>query len=132
MGAKKKAMGEAKRATKEAIPLVRGTDVQLKRPADIAQARENVVSLIRDSATEIATAAIEKAIAGELASAKYLFELAGLHPAKEETMQEHTEDSQAFALLRRMALPTGEVICDNDEAAGETARAVVEDARSDA
>lgn len=118
-------------------PVAKGA-VQTKKPVDIVQARENVASLVRNSATEIATRVIEEAKAGQLASAKYLFEVAGLYPATEETRAVGTESSLAHTLLKRMGLPTEPVICENDrgaaalsgdakETARETARAAAED-----
>ncbi len=87
--------------------------VPTKKPVDIVQARENVANLVRNSAAEIAMGMIEGAKAGQLASAKYLFEVAGLYPATEETEVERTEDSLAYTLLKRMGLPTEPVISEN-------------------
>jgi hypothetical protein len=129
----KKATRISEAATKDSVTQKKSTqdtDAQMKTPVDVAEAREKVASLVTASASEIASSVIEKAIAGELASAKYLFEVAGLYPAQEEPPVALTEDSQAYALLRRMASPSETGICDNDHVAQETAGVSVEEAGS--
>jgi hypothetical protein len=84
-------------------------------PADFAQVRKNIATLVRGSAEEIATAFIAGAKAGQLAPAKYLFEAVGLYPATEETL-EKAEDPLAYTLLKRMGLANEAVIGDEDEA----------------
>ena len=104
-----------------------------KNPVDIVDARENVTKLVRDAAIEIALGVIEGAKAGQLASAKYLFEVAGLYPAAEEAAAARPEDSLAYILLKRMGLPTEPVIREEDqvpaalgrESKAETAPSVV-------
>ena len=76
--------------------------------------RENINSLVVESAEDIASKVIEVAKNGQLASAKYLFEAVGLYPATEETRAKAPKDSLAYTLLRRMGLPTEPVICDED------------------
>lgn len=86
------------------------------KAVDIVQARENVATVVRNSATEIAKGLIEGAKAGQLASAKYLFEVAGLYPAAaEQTVTARPEDSLAHILLKRMELPTEPVIREDDQ-----------------
>lgn len=102
--AKKKALGKRNPAAKMSVPKENLT--RTPKPVDAAQARENVASLVRASATEIATGVLTVAKAGQLASAKYLFEMAGLFPAMEEASATIPEDSLAHTLLRRMGQPT--------------------------
>jgi hypothetical protein len=130
----KKANGKNRGRAKESV---RESTVQTKKPVDVVQARENVAALVRDSGSEIARGMIESAKVGQLAAAKYLFELAGLYPATEETEAVRVEDSLAHTLLRRMGLPIEPVISNSRRAlAGltegakaprERARAVTED-----
>jgi len=62
--------------------------------------------MVGNSATELVAGMINAAAAGELAPAKYLFEMAGLYPATEETeATDPQEDSLAHILLKRMGLP---------------------------
>jgi hypothetical protein len=85
-----------------------------KKPKDMVQVRENINNLVRDSAEEIATGVIKVAKTGQLTSAKYLFEAAGLYPATEQTMAKPLEGSLAYTLLKRMGLPVEPVVCDED------------------
>ncbi len=84
-----------------------------KEPVDMARVRKDISNMVGNSATEIAAGMIHAALAGELAPAKYLFEMAGLHPATEETeAADPEEDSLAHILLKRMGLPIEPVIKD--------------------
>jgi len=109
VGIKKATVKEGRTARES----VQENTVPTKKPVDVVQARENVADLVRNSAAEIAMGMIEGAKAGQLASAKYLFEVAGLYPATEETEVERAEDSLAYTLLKRMGLPTEPVISEN-------------------
>jgi len=57
---------------------------------------------------------VKVAMTGQLASAKYLFEVVGLYPATEQTAAGPGENSLADTLLARMGLPLEPVICDED------------------
>ena len=81
------------------------------------EVRENINELVRASAELIAIEVIKVALTGQLATAKYLFEAAGLYPATEQTAATPAAGSLAFTLLKRMGLPTEPVIFDEDEAA---------------
>src|SRR5579862_1780986 len=106
-----KARGNSKTAKRASI---QKTDVAKKRPVNIVEAREKVARLVSVSAPQIAIKVIKQAKAGQLASVKYMFEMVGLYPAKEEAVPEGTEDSPAYRLLKRMASPSEPVICEDD------------------
>jgi hypothetical protein len=72
-------------------------------PKDLVEARKGISDVVRVSATSIVAALIEKAEKGEVAPAKYLFEMVGLYPATAETSSK-PEDSLAYTLLQRMGL----------------------------
>jgi hypothetical protein len=108
---KKKAKSRSKGTAKKSAKKSAGSK---KKPVDLVQVRENINSLVGDSAEDIANKVIEFAKNGQLASAKYLFEAVGLYPATEETRAKAPEDSLAFTLLKRMGLPTEPVICDEE------------------
>jgi hypothetical protein len=72
--------------------------------ADMAMMRENVKRLVEESAEQIAIAMIGAAKGGQVAAAKYLFEMMGLYPATEETTVKPKEDSVAFTLFKKMGL----------------------------
>jgi hypothetical protein len=111
--AKGKGKGTAKKSAKKSV----GT----KNPKDVVEVRENINELVRASAELIAIEVIKVALTGQLATAKYLFEAAGLYPATEQTAATPAAGSLAFTLLKRMGLPTEPVIFDEDEpAAGLT------------
>jgi len=103
----------AEMPAKEPTKKDEGSDA--KKPMDMAQARENVNDLVRESAAAIATGVINTAKSGQLASAKYLFEAAGLYPATGQTIERPVEDSLAYTLLRRMGLPLEPVVADDDD-----------------
>jgi hypothetical protein len=105
----KKRKGKSKAAAKKSA---KNKVQSTKKPVDMVQVRENINSLVGNSAEDIASGVIEVAKTGQLASAKYLFEAVGLYPATEETRAKAPEDSLAYTLLRRIGLPTEPVICD--------------------
>jgi hypothetical protein len=108
----KKAKGKSKETTKKSAEKSEGRP---KKPADIVKVRENITNMVTNSAKAIANQVIEDAKSGQLASVKYLFEVAGLYPATEETAAALPEHSLAHTLLRRMGLPTEPVIRDEDQ-----------------
>ncbi|MFZ0279246.1 MAG: hypothetical protein WAL60_20255 [Candidatus Sulfotelmatobacter sp.] len=107
--AKGKSKGTAKKAAKEKAPATKRTPSK-KKGKDIVQVRENINELVKDSAKDIATEVIKVAKTGQLASAKYLFEAAGIYPATEQTTVNPIERSLAHTLLTRMGLPLDPVI----------------------
>jgi len=105
--AKEKSKGTAKKSAKRSTS-------RTKKPADMVQVRENINSLVRLAARDIAREIIKVAKTGQLASAKYLFEAVGLYPPTEETLKKPLEDSLAHTLLTRMGLPTEPIIGEED------------------
>jgi len=94
-----------------------------KTPKDFAEVRRNIANLVRASASTIAKKAIKLAEDGQLAQVKYLFEAVGLYPPTADTAP-RPEDSLAYALLKRMGLPTEPVIWEEDEVSATAAGAV--------
>src|SRR5271163_2442604 len=117
MSMKKKAKGKSKRTAKKTVakkaPAKRRA-ASKKKGKDIAQVRANISELVKDSAKDIATEVIKVAKTGQLASAKYLFEAAGIYPATEQATVNPIERSLAHTLLTRMGLPLEPVICDEE------------------
>ncbi|MGA9542103.1 MAG: hypothetical protein WBQ85_00930 [Candidatus Sulfotelmatobacter sp.] len=111
--AKGKSKGTAKKGSKEKAS-AKTRDPSKKKGKDIVQVRENINELVKDSAKDIATEVIKVAKTGQLASAKYLFEAAGIYPATEQTTVNPIERSLAHTLLTRMGLPLDPVICDEE------------------
>jgi hypothetical protein len=121
-GTQGKSKETTKKPAKKDVP-------EKKEQVDIVKVRESIANLVGASAELIATRVIEVAKSGQLAPAKYLFEMAGLYPATEETAAKPQGDSLAHTLLRRMGLPTEPGSCEERPAgmvsannAGGTAR----------
>jgi hypothetical protein len=108
----KKAKGNSEGKTEQSVEK---SGKRPKKPADIVQVRESITNMVTNSAKAIAKQVIEDAKSGQLASVKYLFEVAGLYPLTEETAAALPEHSLAHTLLRRMGLPTEPVIRDEDQ-----------------
>ena len=96
---------------------VEESEQRTKQAVDGAQARENIKSKVRDSAEKIASGLIKVAEEGQLAPAKYLFEVAGVYPVTEETGL--PEKSLAYLLLKRLGLPTKPTDDDEHEVKSE-------------
>jgi hypothetical protein len=73
-------------------------------PKDLVEARTEIAKSVREASTRIVTQLIAKAENGEVAPARYLFEMVGLYPVTEEAVPK-PENSLAHILLERMGLP---------------------------
>lgn len=110
----KKAKGKGEGTTKGlAKPVTRRAGAK-KKGKDVVEVRENIAELVKIAAKDIATEVIKVAKTGQLASAKYLFEAAGIYPATEQTAMRPIETSLAHTLLTRMGLPLDPVICSEE------------------
>jgi hypothetical protein len=106
---KKRPLGKNRSGTRTAEETAGKTTIpdwaKLEVPVDFVEARKNIAKLVRMSVNEIAGKFIELAKEGEVAPAKYLFEVVGLYPVTEEAASK-PEHSLAYTLLKRMGLPT--------------------------
>jgi hypothetical protein len=66
----------------------------------------NITSLVRGSAGLIAVALLEAAKSGQLAHARYLFEMAGIYPKVDEGAGGGGEESLTYRLMKELGLPT--------------------------
>ena len=74
-----------------------------KKQGDPAQVHKDISGLVRAGAREITSAVIAQAKNGELAPAKYLFEMAGVYPpATDGSQATPEEDCLAKTLLDRL------------------------------
>jgi len=96
----KKTKGNSKGTAKK--PTAKRTVSKTKKPVNLAQVREKITNLVGASADAITKEVIEVAKKGALASAKYLFEVAGLYPATEASGAKPEEDSLAHMLMNRL------------------------------
>jgi len=77
-----------------------------KKQADPAQVREEIAGIVKSGAKDITAAVMDQAMHGELAPAKYLFEVAGVYPpAGDGTQATEEEDCLAKTLLDRLGPP---------------------------
>jgi hypothetical protein len=112
---KGKDKGKAKRPAKRSAPTKSAECAPTKTTKDMAQVRESIKELVKNSAEAIATAVIKVAKSGQLASAKYLFEAWGVHPATEESKENPESDSSAVTMLKRVRLLTEAATLDEEE-----------------
>jgi hypothetical protein len=102
-----------------------------KKLADAAQVHDDIAGMVRAEAREITGAVMGRAKLGQLAQAKYLFEMAGVYPAATDGSQTNAEeDCLAKTLLDRLrpaqrpatteAESVGVTAGDEDKASGES------------
>lgn len=89
------------------------TKSRSRKPVDLQAVRETIANLVGAEAVVICTALAEEARKGELAPAKFLFEMIGLYPVsaaaagEDEELDADGEDGEDLArvLLQRLKLP---------------------------
>lgn len=95
-----------KKAKKTATPKSAKRHSAHKKQADPAQVREEIAGMVKSGAKDITAAVMDQAMHGELAPAKYLFEVAGVYPpAGDGTQATEEEDCLAKTLLDRFGPP---------------------------
>jgi hypothetical protein len=83
---------------------------------DAAQVHEQIAATIKGAASAIAQGLIDRAVGGDPAAAKYLFEFARIFPTTDETNAgTKEEDSLAKTLMHRLNLPEEPIKIDEDE-----------------
>lgn len=78
-----------------------------EKPISAVEALQVVADLVRARAGEIASGLIEAAQQGELGHAKYLYELAGIHPPIIEATESKPEESPTYTWLKELASTAG-------------------------
>jgi hypothetical protein len=88
------------------------TKSRSRKPVDLQAIRESITNLVGVEALDICSALAEEAKKGELAPAKFLFEMSGLYPVSvtagaDDDPDAESEDGNDLArvLLQRLALP---------------------------
>lgn len=90
-----------------------------KKAVDPAEVRKDIAKLVGSRATKVAKAVMEGALKGQLAPARFLFEVAGVYPALTDGEQAtEEEDCLAKTLLERLNIPQKPVIEEDEEPAG--------------
>ena len=101
---KKKAKKTGKTAAKKGSK--RAVRTKKTKETHSTEVHKEVSSMVRDSAAEMADAVIQQGKTGQLATVKYLFEMAGVFPETTEPAEgSPREDSLAETLLRRLNIP---------------------------
>ncbi len=119
--AKKSSKESANKLAKESAEKSEGGSTsEPEKPGDLVQVRQKIDDLVRGSAEDIAAEVIRVAKKGQLAPAKYLFEMAGVYPLTEETGPKAHEDSLAQILLKRLGLPLEPVVVEEDSPVCDT------------
>ena len=107
-------------------PAKKNTVSKSRKPVDLQAVRTMVANTVAGQALGITSALAEEAKKGELAHAKFLFEMIGLYPVTETPASEEDQDAQegndlARVLLQRLALQgSAEDAEETTELMGET------------
>ena len=84
-----------------------------RKPVDPKKVRQELAGIVKAKAKKIANAVADKACAGELAPAKFLFEIAHIYPEVfEEQPPSEREESLAETLLKERNIPREPVVHD--------------------
>jgi hypothetical protein len=104
---KKKAKGKTETKGKiEANNKAAKKDKVEEKKLDLAEVRKSIAVMVTDQAEGITLAVVADALKGQLATVKYLFEVAGVYPASTDGSGVLLEDdSLARTLLDRLNLP---------------------------
>lgn len=110
---KKKAKGKTAK-TKKAKK--KGGTPRVKKQANPAEVRNDIAKIVKSGAKKITKAVMDQAMTGQLAPAKYLFEVAGVYPAATDGSQA-TADEECFAksLLDRLNIPDKPIALDEED-----------------
>lgn len=88
-----------------------------KKQMDATKVRQEIAGIVKSGAKGIAEAVMDQAMHGELAPAKYLFEMAGVYPPSTDGSLASTreEESLAKTLLDRLNIPDHPVVADQED-----------------
>jgi hypothetical protein len=90
-------------------------DKKNKKELDPAEVRKDISQMVKVDARNMTEAVIDEGLKGQLATVKFLLELAGVYPpATEMTGPTENEESLAKTLLRRLNLPEEPIQRDED------------------
>ena len=115
---KKKAKSKAVK-TKTGKAKGKSTSPRAKKESNPAEVRKDISKFVQSGARRIAKAVMEQATTGQLAPAKYLFEVAGIYPALTDgTFGTEDEDCLAKTLMNRLNLPDKPIAPDDEDEMG--------------
>jgi hypothetical protein len=98
-----------------------------KKQVNSAEVRNDIAKIVKSGAKKITKAVMDQAMTGQLAPAKYLFEVASIYPPATDGSEAST-DEECFAktLLNRLDIPDKPIALDEEDDAGVTPAAGVE------
>ena len=87
-----------------------------KKQANPDEVRKDIAKIVKSGAKKITKAVMEQAMTGQLAPAKFLFEMAAIYPPSTDG-SETTKDEDCFAksLMDRLGLPDTPIALDDEE-----------------
>ena len=90
-----------------------------KKQANPDEVRKDIAKIVKSGAKRITKAVMEQAMTGQLAPAKFLFEMAAIFPPSTDG-SETTQDEDCFAksLMDRLGLPDKPIALDEEEDEG--------------
>ena len=116
---KAKRTGKAGKSKGKAKKSAKGSSAsRTKKQVDPVEVRKDIAKIVGSGAKKVAKAVMEEAMKGQLAPAKYMFEVAGVYPPVtdgEQATQE--EDCLAKTLLERLNIPKKPAPEEDDEPA---------------
>ena len=114
---KKAATGAEKQKSTRKTP-------RAKKQANPAEVRNDIAKIVKSGAKKITKAVMDQAMTGQLAPAKYLFEMAAIYPPSTDG-SETTKDEDCFAktLMDRLNLPDKPIALDEEDEGEKSANA---------
>lgn len=98
-----------------------------RTPANPADVRKDIAKIVKSGAKKITKAVMEQAMTGQLAPAKFLFEVAAIYPASTDGSEATTdEECLAKTLLDRLDIPDKPVGRDEEDEPASPATGVNE------
>lgn len=117
----KKRAAKSKATTKAAKPKSASRTTRAKKHATSAEVRSDIAKMVNSGAKKITKAVMDQAMTGQLAPAKYLFEVAGVYPPLTDGSEATTdEDCFAKTLLDRLNIPTRPIALDEEDDSDRT------------
>ena len=112
----KKKVKRKKAATGAAKQKSTRKTTRTKKQTNPAEVRNDIAKIVKSGAKRITKAVMEQAMAGQLAPAKLLFEVAAIYPLSTDG-SETTRDEECFAksLMDRLGLPDTPIALDDED-----------------
>jgi hypothetical protein len=111
---KKKTKRKATKATRKTTK--RASTLRSRKERNPAAVHNDIARIVESGAKKITKAVMEQAMAGQLAPAKYLLEMAQIFPkATDGSFTTADEESLAATLLRRLDIPDEPVMRDEED-----------------